>query len=144
MSRHPRPVILLTKNLGGPVSRLGYPCWRLMRVLSCFVDFRGSFEFCQSTNPSQQGHLPRLNHFSAGHPCHLTPQLPRAILTRDLEWGNFSVEAKKLLRYLPFDVTHLRVLRQFSREYRADSNDHGEFYKGDLLSWFNSHLHLWT
>jgi len=127
-----------------PVSRLGYPCWRLMRVHSYFVDFIGSFEFFQSTSPSQQRHLPRLNNFSAALPCHLTPQLPRAILTRDLEWGNFSLEAKRLLRYLPLDATLRRVLRQISREYLADSNDHGEFYKGDLLSWFNSHLHFWT
>ena len=40
---------------------------------------------------------------------------------------------ERLLRYLPLDATLLRAHHLFSREYRADSNDHGEYIKGDLL-----------
>ena len=41
---------------------------------------------------------------------------------------------ERLLRNLPLDATLIRAHILFSREYRADSNDHGEYIKGDLLS----------
>jgi hypothetical protein len=105
-----------------------------MRVHYYFVAFRGSFEFCQSTTPSQLRHLPRLKYFSAGGPFHLRPQLPREILTKDFELGDFSLVGERLLRCLPLDATILIADHLFSREYRADSNDHDEYIKGDLLS----------
>ena len=126
------------------VSCLSYPCWRLMRVHSYFVALRGSFEFCQSTTPSQVRHLPRLKHLSAAGPSHLRRQLPREILMRDLESGDFSLVGEMFLRCLPLNATLLIAHHLFSWEYRADSNDHDEYIKGDLLSWFNCHVHLWA
>ena len=105
-----------------------------MRVHSYFVAFIGSFEFFQSTTPSQLLHLPRLKHLSSAGPSHLRLQLPREILTRDFELGDFSPVGERLLRFLPLDVTILIADHLFSRDYRADSNDHDEYVKGDLLS----------
>ena len=41
---------------------------------------------------------------------------------------------ERLLMCLPLVVTLIRAHHLFSREYRADSNDHGDYIKVDLLS----------